>query len=37
VRDEAQHEIVGLTGVGVKDRLLKGIEAPQQEVSGESD
>jgi uncharacterized protein YuzE len=34
--DEACHEVVGLTVIGMKDRLLKGIEAPQQEVSGES-
>ncbi len=27
--DEARHEVVGLTVIGLKDRLLKGIEAPQ--------
>jgi uncharacterized protein YuzE len=28
--DEARHEVVGLTVIGMKDRLLKGSEAPQQ-------
>jgi uncharacterized protein YuzE len=34
--DEARHEVVGLTVIGLKDRLLKGIETPQQEAGGGS-
>ncbi len=35
-RLDPPNEVVGLTVIGMKDRLLKGIEAPQQEVAGES-